>query len=262
MPEAFDDTSHRVESAAAAVQKGIYQLFVLELRSDCDEYARLLRIYQCVFQACVSQILLDQTFSMAPLAGRIPKRMQALCRDPGSPSPRDLDAAALLNHSVFETGRWQGFPLGHELHEVSTRTLSAYSRIVHGRHNLLYRPFLLEGPVWQDCPLIDLVGNAPVAEDLSSLYRAYIESLWILREAEGGARLAEYFLQTLFMPFETIDHARPKETLLASYARLLVGENTALIAELRLRRNELLGFGSDDRWSSILLPPEWHAGEL
>src|SRR5436309_276617 len=105
----FDDPNHRVESATAAFQKGLYHLFITNKRNQPDRYGQIIRTYQCLFQICVSQLLLDTNFSLRSELSRLPRRLRQCCQDLGSPTRRDLDPASLVTHSIFETPKWAGF---------------------------------------------------------------------------------------------------------------------------------------------------------
>lgn len=156
----FDDQAHRMFAAAAAFQKGVYQLFVLRSHQQTDWYDRLLRSYQCLFQLGVTLVLLDETFSLNASLKKIPGPLRTKC-DPKNPKRNELDPACLVTHSVFEKHKWQGFQVSHPLAAIGRETIDLYSRVVDARHNLLYRPFLLDGPHWEDCTLITLIGKSP-----------------------------------------------------------------------------------------------------
>jgi hypothetical protein len=61
-----DSPEHRLWSASATFQKGLYHLFILQRRSDADAYARVLRAYQVLF-------LLVETGYLLDLESKIPK---------------------------------------------------------------------------------------------------------------------------------------------------------------------------------------------
>jgi hypothetical protein len=257
----FDDRRHRVESATAAFQKGIYHLFVLQKRSDPDKYGQIVRVYQCLFQICLSQLLLDARFSLNRDTSRLPKRLRQLCRDPGQPTRADLDPACIVTHSVFENRKWNGFPEEHPMCLASRHALSVYGQVVDVRHNLLYRPQMLDA-YWEDCTLNALIGGVPSFAEIEVVYREFVNSLWEWRQVEHGSRAAEYFIQTIFIPYVDRTGARPRETLLLSYARLLNPDDHQFICELREFRNELLGLQTEGRYSEITILAEWRAGEL
>lgn len=236
----FDNRDHRIDSATGAFQKGFYHLFLLSKRNDADTYARVVRIYQCVFQMCVTQLLLDDRFSLNRVAKNLPNPLKRLCRDPKSPTRRELDPASLVTHSVFENKRWGGFSAGHPLHLASQDALALYTRVVDARHNLLYRPQLLDGLFWEDCTLLTLAGAVPTPSELESLYRLLINSVKEARSTTYGAHFAVRFLDTLFAGYKDTAGTRPTESLLLSYARLLSGADPSLLQELGAYRDELL----------------------
>lgn len=259
----FDDSNHRTESATAAFQKGIYHLFLGKLHRDPDVYGQLLRKYQCLFQACLSLLLLDLAgFSLASCVKRIPRRLLNRCADPKRPLRSELDPACLITHSLFEERRWNGFPASHPMARVSQRALDLYGRVVEARHNLLYRPCLLDGPFWEDCTLMGLITGAPSALEIEQVYDEFVSSLFAWREVGGNPRTADYFLQTLFRPYADRSGKLPTETLLLAYARMLNPDNPQFLDELRNYRNELSRVRSDQRYSQITFLQEWRVGEL
>jgi hypothetical protein len=60
----FDYQPHRALAAAAALQKGVYHLFILRSDKHTDLYEQVLRSYQCVFQLSLTLLLLDEAFSL------------------------------------------------------------------------------------------------------------------------------------------------------------------------------------------------------
>jgi hypothetical protein len=127
---------------------------------------------------------------------------------------------------------------------------------------LLYRPFLRDAQFWEDCRLITQIGDAPSAGEIECVYKEFVSSLWEWREVEQKSGIAEYFIQTLFLPYQDRDGNRPTETLLLSYARMLNPGDPQLLRELKDYRNELLRLRSDRRYSEITLLPEWQVGEI
>jgi hypothetical protein len=257
----FDNRNHRIESATAAFQKGLYHLFVLKKRTEGDVYAQVIRIYQCLFQICLSQLLLDSNFTLNTAVQRLARRLRQRCQNPQQPARKDLDPACLVTHSVFENRSWNGFPMSHPLGSVTKFALALYAHVVDARHNLLYRPFLLDGLLWEDCALIDLIGETPSANDVESVYREFISAIWDWQAIEQDSRVSKYFIQTLFVPYKDKRRNRPTETLLITYARMLNPGDHQLPAELRDYRNELLDVGNDSRYNGITLLPEWRFGE-
>jgi hypothetical protein len=258
----FDDRNHRVESATAAFQKGLYHLFLIKKRSEADMYSQIIRTYQCLFQICLSQLLLDSSFSLNGKLQHLPRRLRLLCLDPSRPTRSDLDPACLITHSIFEDRKWACFPPQHPLYSVSKLALDLYGRVVDARHNLLYRPFLLDGLFWEDCTLINLVGSAPSPDEIEQLYQKFVSAVWDWSTVEKGSRVAEYFIQTLFVVYKDRGGNRPTETLLLTYARMLNPNDTRLIADLRDYRNELLRLRNDPRYSEITFLPETRVGEV
>lgn len=258
----FDNRNHRVESATAAFQKGLYQLFFVKKRSDADIYGQIIRMYQCLFQMCLTQLLLDSSFSLNGEVQRLPRRLRLRCHDPNRPTRSELDPACLVTHSMFENRRWRGFSDQHPLHSVSQLAVELYGRVVDARHNLLYRPFLLDGSFWEDCTLINLIGSTPSTDEIEQLYRQFISSMWDWRVIEQGSRVAEYFIQTLFVVYKDRVGTRPTETLLLTYARMLNQNDTQLLADLRDYRNALMRVEDDLRYSEIGFLAEWQVGKL
>src|SRR5438046_3181822 len=137
----FDYQSHRTVSAAVAFQKGLYHLFLLQNNQPNDSYEQLIRTYQCVFQLCVTLVLLDDAFSLKGLL-RLPAPLKTLCSDPKNPRRDEIDPACVINHSAIL--KWSGFPSSHPLAKSGVRAKDLFSCTVDARHNLLYRPFLLD----------------------------------------------------------------------------------------------------------------------
>jgi hypothetical protein len=258
----FDDPTHRVESATVAFQKGLYHLFLIKKRSEPDIYGQVIRTYQCLFQICLTQLLLDSSFPLNGELRHLSRRLRSLCQDPNRPTRSDLDPACLVTHSIFENRRWSGFPIQHSLHSVSQLALDLYGRVVKARHNLLYRPFLLDGLFWEDCTLINLVGSAPSTDEIEQLYQQFVSAIWDWRAVEQGSRLAQYFIQMLFIVYKDRGSNRPTETLLLTYARMLNPNDSRLIADLREYRNELLRLRNDPRYAEITFLREWRVGEV
>ncbi|MFH1353587.1 MAG: hypothetical protein ABIH68_08455 [bacterium] len=173
--ENFNNTNHRIESASAVFQKGLYHLFILMKRKLKDPYERIIRIYQCLFQINLTQLLLDFDYQIN--SKHIPKRLKCMCRDPKRPTREDIDPASLINHSVFENNIWKGFPQGHPMHKISKKSIMLYKNVVGARHNLLYRPFLLNNRYWEDCTLISLLERVPQNGNIEEIYKIFIKSI-------------------------------------------------------------------------------------
>lgn len=285
----FNEPSHRIMSASAVYQKGIYHLFMLKEGESSDAYARILRVYQCLFQLCLTQLLLDMEYQLKPRD--ISPRLKEHCRDRENPTRKEIDPAAIVTHSVFERGRWAGARRGHPIHEISKRTIKLYKRVVEARHNLIYRPFMLAGYFWEDCTLLDLLSTVPQVEELEQAYQEIIRALlkWDAAEKEdsqkwiasmnakasrpGSAkddkedplpkvmpRYAGYFLQMLFMVYEDRRDSRPTETLLSTYARMMNPNGEELLRSIREYRNRIIDLESV--LSVIHVLDEWRAGEI
>jgi hypothetical protein len=107
----FDCQSHRTVSAAVAFQKGLYHLFILQT-DQTDSYGHLIRSYQCVFQLCVTLVLLDGTFSLTKLLKTNAMRGLAkkVCADPEKPGRNGSIPLAYLLIQQFRSG-----PGSHQL---------------------------------------------------------------------------------------------------------------------------------------------------
>jgi hypothetical protein len=278
----FNNIPHRIRSAGAIFQKGIYHLFILRYRDSTDLFASVIRIYQSLFQLCLTYLLLDSTFSIRSEDIRL-KRLTKLCTDPKRPTRREIDPAAVVSHSVFEpNGKWQGFPSSHVLHNGSIESLTLLQSTNEARHNLVYRPFMLDH-LWEDCTLIDLLGGKPAIDDMEGAYQRFISDVFNWHQLYEPKRqqavekyLAtitlqdlphhprhnvpppgpKYFLEQLFMPYEDRNATRPTETLLLTYARMLNGENRELLE--RLRGNDLLRV--DKTKTLVAFEEEWRVG--
>lgn len=281
----FNNISHRVESASGVFQKAIYHLFLLKSEEASDLYARVLRMYQCLFQLCLTQLLLDPDYCLSPKG--ISKRLKLLCRDPAAPTRKEIDPAAIVTHSVFENGRWPGAAKGHHLYAVSRVAIELYKRVVDARHHLIYRPFMLHGPLWEDCTLMNLLAATPEVEDIEQAFREFVKASldWyreedeekdrliekarvegkcftdVAKEAGGNtSRYAGYFLRMLFIVYEDRRDHRPTETLLLTYARMMKPDDPQFLESLREYRNQLLDLPIFLR--DVYVQSEWRAGEL
>jgi hypothetical protein len=285
----FYEPSHRVMSASAVYQKGIYHLFMLKHREASDAYARILRVYQCLFQLCLTQLLLDMEYQLK--SRDISPRLKEHCRDRENPTRKEIDPAAIVTHSVFEKGRWTGAKRGHPIHEISKKTIKLYKRVVEARHNLIYRPFMLAGYFWEDCTLLDLLSTVPEVEEIEKAYEGLIPAMlkWNTVEDRGSfqtvkiptdkaapgtpvgddteiklysvrPRYAGYFLQMLFMVYEDRRDRRPTETLLSTYARMMNPDDEELLRSIREYRNQIIDLESV--LSVITVLDDWCAGEI
>jgi hypothetical protein len=248
----FNDIGHRVFSATATFQKGIYHLFILKNEKSPEVFTKVLRLYQCVFQLCLTQLLLDANYKIN--GKKIQQRLRRDCKDPEKPTRNEIDPAAIVKHSVFEEeGHWKGFPQEHPLYLISKESLVLIQKIVEARHSLLYRPYMLDGPFWKDCTLMDLLKLIPDVEEIEKTYSSFIKAVlvWqnIERLEEPGKpetknskklRCANHFLHSLFLPYSDQPNNRPRETLLLTYARILNPQNDELLQKIRQYRNRLL----------------------
>lgn len=278
----FNDPIHRIQSASAAFQRGVYHLFVLQQACDHDIYSKVIRTYQATFQLCLTHLLLDLSF---PIAYSVPARLKKRCRDPAQPTRAEIDPAALVTHSVFENRTWHPSP-GSPFSSSGISALDLIGRTVEARHNLIYRPFLLErnGLHWEDCTLMQLLGDVPAPEDVLQAYSAFVlvaidrrdhelkerdERLRLMHEnADGWAaewakpnkNWADYFIQLQFWPYADKKGQRPTETVLMSYARMLSSADDAFLERLRVFRNDMLRLSEIQ--STIRFDPEWRLGEI
>jgi hypothetical protein len=62
------------------------------------------------------------------------------------------------------------------------------------------------------------------------------------------------------MIYEDMRDARPTETLLLTYARMLNGDNSALLKDLKKYRNDLLQV--DKAKTLLALPADWRIGDV
>ena len=282
----FNDVPHRIRSASAAFQKGIYHLYVQRFHGAEDLFTSVIRSYQCLFQLCLTYLLLDSTFSIRSDDIRL-RRLTKLCADPKRPTRREIDPAAVINHSIFEKhGKWHGLPSSHPLHSGSVKALRFLQTIVDARHNLVYRPFMLDR-LWEDCTLMDLLKNRPTTEEIEDAYRQFMSEVFnwhseyepkrqdavkkylatlTLQDLPDHPRRdvppvgPAYFLDHVFMIYEDIRDSRPTETLLLTYARMLNGDNEALLEDLKTYRNDLLQV---DRVKALVeFPAEWRMGDV
>ena len=264
----FDNLNHRVESATVTFQKGIYHLFVLIKQPEKDVYSQIVRTYQCVFQICLSQLLLDKKYELNQRVRNLSRRLKKFCQKDNEPiqnvepTRKHLDPACLITHSVFENKKWNGFPTGHPLFSVSQSALDLFNRVVDARHNLIYRPFLLDQMFWEDCTLSELIEKSPRINEVEKVYTDFLGGLWDWRAIESGTRISKYFIQTLFIPYTDRQNIRPSETLLLSYARMLNPDNQQITEDVRKYRNMLLNVDHDPRFAKITFPQGWRFSKV
>ena len=261
-PANFNDTAHRTASASVLIQKGIYHVFVLKHDTNADVFAAVLRMYQCLYQLCSAMLLLDTRHKLK--AQRLPDPLKKLCSDL-HPTRKMIDPAMVLNHKVFESGIWQGFPSNHPLHASSVSAVQLYKRVVDARHTVIYRPMLLarEGWYWEDCPLIDSLKQLPRATDVERVYGDFCAALstefshqWNeqLRRAAAvnAARMSDADLvgarnlwavrlfREILQEYKDNNGERPTETIILSYGRLFHGDSVTFLAEVAAFQDVLL----------------------
>ncbi len=254
----FNDLYHRTASASARFQKGLYHLFMLSQKSTEDTYGKIIRTYQCLFELSATELLLDKDFSLSQK--NILPRLKKKCKNPDCPTRKELDPASLITHTMLER-QWSGFSKNHLLYDSSQDTLKLYRAVVEARHNLLYRPFMLDDLYWEDCTLIDLIGRTPESNDIKKAYQSFFETSLQWHKQERNS-IAMRFIRLLFMPYEDQRDDRPTETLLISYARMLSPKDESLLNNIREYRNTLLNVPNLLKLSNIGILQEWKCGEL
>jgi hypothetical protein len=266
----FNSEEQRVESASAVFQKSIYHLFILRKRKSTDIYEKVIRSYQSLFLLCSTQLLLDMNFKIS--ANNIQKRLQELCNDPQKPTCKELDPSAVINHSTFTT-KWNGFPKDHPLENSSKHSIKLYTDVVEARHNMIYRPFLLDN-YWEDCTLINLLESLPEEAKIEATFREFLEGIIKWRKLEDKAPYEKkngvtirttkpytnYFLMKLFVPYKDVKGSRPTETLYMTYARMLNQSDEELLQLAKEYRNELIEVEKLVSYTDVL--DEWKPGEL
>lgn len=140
--------------------------------------------------------------------------LKVLCRDLQNPTRHEIDPSALITHSVFENDdKWKGFPVDHPLGASSKQALSLYKESVEARHNMIYRPFLLEertgGILWQDCTLRNLISHLPNPKSIESAFSIFLAGMKERIEEDKGEQnvkgdrtiqsYAVYFLHMIFL---------------------------------------------------------------
>lgn len=257
----FNDVAHRIESASAVFQKGIYHLFILKTSRITDIYEKVLRSYQCLFLLCLTQLLLDMNFSIR--TSSIQKRLKNICSDPSQPTRKDIDPAALINHSIFEDRKWNGFLVNHPLNISSNDTLNLFDRVVNARHNIIYRPFLLDNSYWENCTLINLIRDLPKEQEIENSFRQFLEGMiqWLQLDIKNGDEnsYAQEFLEKLFFPYA--DEKRT-ETIYIKYARMLNPDNEDILHLAKEYRNNLLEVNKLTSISSLYYQEIWQPGKL
>lgn len=272
----FNDTGHRIDSATAVFQKGIYHLHFLKNQEGLDIFVRVLRTYQCLFQLCLTELLLD--FSYQLRSSSIPVPLKKHCSNPKEPTRSEIDPSAIVTHSVFEKGTkgyWGGPPKGHHLYTIGQRSLDLINKVIEARHNLIYRPFLLNrgGKFWEDCSLLDLLQDIPNVDEVETAYKEFIQAMLklYLEEQEKWKNLppppplttkrlrpvdkpvqpfySTSFLEGLFDAYRDIRNNRLTETLLLSYARMLNPDNLEIVDSIKVYQRQL--FNSVDFFTIV-----------
>jgi len=233
----FNDPEHRLESASAALQRGMYHLFIAERASSQDAFDHVLRLYQAVYGLCLTQWLLDDTVDINKKVKERQgdSRLKRLC--PAGTTRERVDPSYFADHSTFDSQNrkaWRGYGRRHPLRDASTAALDLYNKIVEARHNLIYRPFMLDGGFWEDCTLSQLLCGVPSAQDVSGAYCQLIrrmrelaigESRGDLRWPVWSDRVAMEFLNLLRKEYADRREARPTEGVFLTYARMLKGDD-------------------------------------
>lgn len=280
----FNDPTHRIASAGAAFQRGVYHLYILQQRTDIDSYSSVIRSYQAVYQLCLTILLLD--FDCSIQTRSVPKRLRTRAADARRPSRAEIDPSAVITHSVFEDGQWTGPPSTSSLRQPAVDSLKLIKRVVEARHNLIYRPFLLDrgGLLWEDCTLLSLLAEIPEPSEIQDVYERFVASVLAQRAVEirsreelqrllptlpaeetfaqlarSGKNWADYFIQLQFWPFADKRGERPTETILATYCRMLQGEDTSRVAPLLEFRNALLRLADIE---PLNLDSDWRPGQI
>jgi hypothetical protein len=255
----FNDYWHRIRSASAAFQKGIYHLYFLSGNDAQETFSKIVRTYQCLFQLCLTHLLLDFEYELD--AKEIQGRLRNLCKSRNAPTRSEIDPAAIVKHSVFENKQWKGRIASHPLHGSSKKALALYHKTVDARHNLMYRPFMLETH-WEDCTLMRLLGSVPEGQQIDSAYKEFFHGMLKLEKVERDELpkrmeasrkvqlgqphrklkpfFAHSFLSDLFKPYRDIHGVRPTESLLLTYARMLNPHNSELLTDIVTYRNKLI----------------------
>ena len=198
---------HRIWSAVASFQKGLYHLFLLRNRLDSDVYSRILRTYQTLFFLVAAGFLMDT-------AREIPRpRHRELAPDPAG----DLEHATLR--------RWPGFQPGHPLESISKTSVTMLRAVWQARSNLVYRPYIQlvhEGGTrafFEDCTLQDLLPRVPTERQIEDAYSQFLEGMhqWNV-DADERAVL---FLTVFHSRYVDSRGAFPPSTLLRRYALIL-----------------------------------------
>lgn len=275
----FNDLSHRLSSATAAFQKGIYHLFFLSTMDSQEHFSKILRTYQCLFQLCLTYLLLDSSYKLD--AKHLPSRLRKLCDDAEAPTRAEIDPAAIVTHSVFENRKWKGLGKSHPLHLSSKGALDLYQRTVEARHNLLYRPFMLAN-YWEDCTLINLLDSVPSSQEVEAAYKKFLQQMleWSKVEQEEMPERIEAvtkalrgephnevnpicagnFLYDLFKPYQDMYGVRPTESLLLTYARMLNPKDEVLLRSIVIYRNSLIE--SQNLMKLVRLQSDWRTPEF
>ncbi len=259
----FNDAAHRIESASAVFQKGIYHLFILRTNRVVDIYEKVLRVYQCLFSLCSTQLLLNMNYRFPRSSEPKFNKFRKHCVNQNEITRKDIDPAAIIEHNDLNKGNWQ-FPKNHKLGHSSQQTLRLYKRALNTRHNTIYRPFLLDNSYWENCTLSNLIIDLPKEQEIEDSFRQFLEGMiqWLQLDIKNGDEddsYAQDFLQKLFFPYT--DEKRT-ETIYIKYARMLNPDNEDIINLAKEYRNNLLEVNKLTSISSLYYQEISHPGEL
>src|SRR5262245_45281474 len=169
----FNNRDHRIASASALFQKGIYHFLVVKTYGQIDRFAEVLRVYQCIFDLRGAMVLLDEGFRLQPYQPDVKR----FCPD-SKPTRAKIDPAVLLKHDTVEN-KWPGYPKDHRFGRASREAGRLLKAVVELRHIVIYRPMLLDGGgwCWEDCPLYNYLDHLPGSADVESVYREFSSAL-------------------------------------------------------------------------------------
>jgi len=274
----FNDINHRIKSASATFQKGLYHLFMLTKKEKNDLFELILRTYQCLFLLRETELLLNSKFDFNRYKNR-KDYLKEECQNPKQPTRKEIDLVSLLDHSILRNK--VNFPShNHPLEKVDYNTLDLYRKIINIRHYVLYRPSMLDD-LWNDCELIDLLKQFPRITKIEQIYKDFIEAMLDWHEIEQNKpnrtipledidngrykpspnKISGFFLSSLFRIYED-DKNRPTESLFLSYARMLKPNNPEILRELMDYRNQLLDVETLKEIPGISFLEEWKVGQV
>jgi hypothetical protein len=260
----LNDPEHKITSASALIQKGMYHLFLLTQRPETDRFTHVLRMYQCLFSLSCSMLFLNSKFRLNEEDLKRGKKILTRFKvDPTKPMREKIDPTVLLTHSHVEKA--PPFPPGHPLCSANMMANALIQRVNDARHTLIYRPMLLAGDpwLWDDCKLFEYFARLPGPCEVERIYKDFCLALveTFLGEKERRRRFgysqagvltdsdraelhsfwAGKLLEAIFLVYRDTQGDRPPETILLGYARLLSGDNLSVVNTVREFRNALLG---------------------